>query len=83
MSATYPVFYSCAAHLRQVLWHVVTSGLGVPFAQGPEVRSGDLAEPIEMQRGESYTFTITEGKSHTHGPCAAYDIACSGACKPS
>lgn len=30
--------------------------------KGPEVRSGDLAEPIEMSRGQSYTFTITEGE---------------------
>jgi len=33
-----------------------------PPKKGPEVRSGDLAEPIEMLRGQSYTFTITEGQ---------------------
>jgi hypothetical protein len=30
--------------------------------QGPEVRSGDLAEPIILERGQHYTFTITEGE---------------------
>jgi pyruvate kinase len=30
--------------------------------QGPEVRSGDLAEPILLERGQQYTFTITEGE---------------------
>ncbi|GBF88518.1 pyruvate kinase isozyme, chloroplastic [Raphidocelis subcapitata] len=34
-----------------------TTGQGV----GPEVRSGDLAEPIEMTPGQRYTFTIEEG----------------------
>lgn len=26
--------------------------------KGPEVRSGDLAEPIDMKRGQRYVFTI-------------------------
>ena len=30
-------------------------------SQGPEVRSGDLAEPIECRLGDRYTFTIVEG----------------------
>ncbi|KAK9819720.1 hypothetical protein WJX72_001658 [[Myrmecia] bisecta] len=29
--------------------------------KGPEVRSGDLTEPIDMKAGEKYTFTIQEG----------------------
>uniref|UniRef100_A0A383VLV2 Pyruvate kinase n=1 Tax=Tetradesmus obliquus TaxID=3088 RepID=A0A383VLV2_TETOB len=31
--------------------------------KGPEVRSGDLAEPIPLERGQSLTFTITEGET--------------------
>jgi pyruvate kinase len=29
--------------------------------QGPEVRSGDLAEPVDLIPGEEWTFTIKEG----------------------
>ena len=28
--------------------------------KGPEVRSGDLVEPLELQPGESFTFTLTQ-----------------------
>ena len=31
--------------------------------QGPEVRSGDLAEPAELVPGDKWTFTITEGEN--------------------
>ena len=31
------------------------------WIQGPEVRSGDLSEPIIMEKGQKYTFTIREG----------------------
>jgi hypothetical protein len=29
--------------------------------QGPEVRSGDLAEPLDLEKGQRLTFTIQEG----------------------
>jgi hypothetical protein len=29
--------------------------------QGPEVRSGDLAEPLDLVKGQRLTFTIQEG----------------------
>ena len=29
--------------------------------KGPEVRSGDLAEPLELNKGDKLTFTIREG----------------------
>jgi pyruvate kinase len=32
-------------------------------AQGPEVRSGDLAEPVALVTGDEWTFTIKEGES--------------------
>ncbi|KAK9908980.1 hypothetical protein WJX75_005511 [Coccomyxa subellipsoidea] len=35
--------------------------------KGPEVRSGDLAEPIDMKPGDKYTFTIEEGANGTDG----------------
>jgi len=35
--------------------------------KGPEVRSGDLAEPIDMKTGETYTFTVAEGANGTDG----------------
>lgn len=31
--------------------------------QGPEVRSGDLTEPVELVPGDEWTFTITEGEA--------------------
>lgn len=34
--------------------------------QGPEVRSGDLSEPIELIAGEEWTFTIKEGEMGAH-----------------
>jgi pyruvate kinase len=33
--------------------------------KGPEVRSGDLVEPLEMVPGETFTFTIEEGANGT------------------
>lgn len=35
--------------------------------KGPEVRSGDLTEPIDMLRGQKYIFTIQEGADGTDG----------------
>jgi hypothetical protein len=35
--------------------------------QGPEVRSGDLAEPIDLEVGQRYTFTIEEGANGKGG----------------
>jgi pyruvate kinase len=35
--------------------------------KGPEVRSGDIAEPIEMKPGQKYTFTIQEGADGRNG----------------
>lgn len=35
--------------------------------KGPEVRSGDLQQPIDMQKGEKYVFTIEEGADGTDG----------------
>lgn len=29
--------------------------------QGPEVRSGDLPQPINLERGQEFTFTIKRG----------------------
>eukprot|EP00775_Hariotina_reticulata_P005144 gene5144-5384_t len=35
--------------------------------KGPEVRSGDLAEPLLLTKGQQYTFTITEGANGKNG----------------
>lgn len=35
--------------------------------KGPEVRSGDVTEPIEMKPGAKYTFTIKEGADGKNG----------------
>lgn len=29
--------------------------------QGPEVRSGDLPQPIKLEKGDEFTFTIKRG----------------------
>lgn len=34
--------------------------------KGPEVRSGDLTEPIELKQGDKYTFTTEEGANGTN-----------------
>ncbi len=34
--------------------------------KGPEVRSGDLAEPLDMKRGEQYVFTLEVGGTRHH-----------------
>lgn len=31
------------------------------FYQGPEVRSGDLPQPITLETGQEFTFTIRRG----------------------
>lgn len=31
------------------------------IVQGPEVRSGDLPQPIMLKKGDEYTFTIKRG----------------------
>jgi len=36
--------------------------------KGPEVRSGDLKNPIEVQRGEEFCFTIRQGESKGKAP---------------
>lgn len=40
----------------------VTPGDDGRRVQGPEVRSGDLAEPAELVPGEEWVFTINEGE---------------------
>jgi pyruvate kinase len=35
--------------------------------KGPEVRSGDLAEPLDLLPGDKYTFTIDEGANGQDG----------------
>lgn len=35
--------------------------------KGPEVRSSDLAEPIQLKRGDKFVFTIQEGQNGTGG----------------
>eukprot|EP00879_Flechtneria_rotunda_P022776 GHRR01024053.1.p1 GENE.GHRR01024053.1~~GHRR01024053.1.p1 ORF type:complete len:492 (+),score=145.60 GHRR01024053.1:167-1642(+) len=35
--------------------------------KGPEVRSGDLAEPMQLERRDTLTFTITEGANGKGG----------------
>jgi pyruvate kinase len=32
-----------------------------PILQGPEVRSGDLPQPILLKKGDPFTFTIRRG----------------------
>jgi len=39
----------------------------MPDTKGPEVRSGDLASPIEVKTGEEHTFTIEEGANGQNG----------------
>ncbi|CAI7835258.1 unnamed protein product [Closterium sp. NIES-54] len=42
-------------------------------SQGPEVRSGDLPQPIELERGESFTFTIRRGVGSHRTVSVNYD----------
>ncbi|KAK9797746.1 hypothetical protein WJX73_005517 [Symbiochloris irregularis] len=35
--------------------------------KGPEVRSGDLTEPLDLKAGDVYTFTTAEGANGTDG----------------
>ena len=35
--------------------------------QGPEVRSGDLAEPVTLVTGDEWVFTIKEGENGQNG----------------
>ncbi|CAI5977510.1 unnamed protein product [Closterium sp. NIES-64] len=41
--------------------------------KGPEVRSGDLPQPIELERGESFTFTIRRGVGSHRTVSVNYD----------
>lgn len=39
----------------------VCSELIVRIVQGPEVRSGDLPQPVMLKKGDPFTFTIKRG----------------------
>jgi pyruvate kinase len=41
--------------------------------QGPEVRSGDLPQPLDMKTGEPFTFTIQRGISEPDRVSVNYD----------
>jgi pyruvate kinase len=43
------------------------------FYQGPEVRSGDLPQPINLESGQEFTFTIRRGVGTTDCVSVNYD----------
>lgn len=62
LSSVYHMVSSC--HHPSLQCHqLFTTRMSHFLLQGPEVRSGDLAEPIPLERGQSLTFTITEGEA--------------------
>lgn len=42
-------------------------------SQGPEVRSGDLPQPLMMKKGDPFTFTIKRGVSEPGCVSVNYD----------
>lgn len=43
------------------------------FIQGPEVRSGDVPQPILLKEGQEFTFTIKRGVSTADTVSVNYD----------
>lgn len=41
--------------------------------QGPEVRSGDVAQPILLKEGQEFNFTTKRGVSSEDTVCVNYD----------
>ena len=41
--------------------------------QGPEVRSGDLPQPIQLEKGQEFTFTIKRGVGTENCVSVNYD----------
>lgn len=51
---------------QQRTLHACETGQSLIFTawlQGPEVRSGDLAEPVTLTTGDEWVFTIKEGEN--------------------
>ena len=44
-----------------------------PPSQGPEVRSGDMANPVMLNKGDPFTFTISRGVSTPTSVSVNYD----------
>lgn len=60
----FPVPY---LHLLLLCWY------GFSCWQGPEVRSGDLPQPIMLASGQEFTFTIQRGVGTTDTVSVNYD----------
>ena len=43
------------------------------FMQGPEVRSGDVPQPIQLEEGQEFNFTIKRGVSTDDTVSVNYD----------
>ena len=43
------------------------------LCQGPEVRSGDLPQPIQLEKGQEFTFTIKRGVGTENCVSVNYD----------
>lgn len=43
------------------------------FSQGPEVRSGDLPQPLMLESGQEFTFTIKRGVGRADCVSVNYD----------
>lgn len=45
----------------------------ITFIQGPEVRSGDVPQPILLKEGQEFNFTIKRGVSTANTVSVNYD----------
>lgn len=55
-------------HLKLLIHYTSTL-----FMQGPEVRSGDVPQPIQLEEGQEFNFTIKRGVSTDDTVSVNYD----------
>ena len=55
-------------HLKLLIHYASTL-----FMQGPEVRSGDIPQPIQLEEGQEFNFTIQRGVSKEDTVSVNYD----------
>lgn len=55
-------------HLKLLIHYTSTL-----FMQGPEVRSGDIPQPIQLEEGQEFNFTIKRGVSTDDTVSVNYD----------
>ncbi len=64
MSCSSVMFGWAPADIPEALWFAL---------QGPEVRSGDLPQPIMLKKGDEFTFTIKRGVGTDTSVSVNYD----------